>query len=443
MAAACPPGPKGSWLGGNLPQFRRDRLAFFSRCAHEYGDFVSLRFGPRRIILVSDPAAIEEVLVTHNQNYIKHFALRFNMMVLGKGLLTSEGDFWLRQRRLAQPAFQKQRIVSFGNVMVEYGQRMLDTWQPGRTVDVLTEMMEVTLRIAAKVLFDADAARAAHEVGEAVHTAQECFINRFNSSLPVPLYVPTPRNLRFRAAVRRLDSVIYGFIKQRRSSGADKDDLLSRLLHAQEEDGSGRMTDQQLRDEAMTLFLAGHETTALTLAWAWYALATHPQEETKLVAEVQDVLAGRPPSVADWPRLRHTERIVQEAMRLYPPAYVIGREALADCTLGGYPVPAGRTILMSQWVVHRDPRWWDRAEEFRPDRWIDGPAGLPKYAYFPFGGGPRLCIGNTFAMMETVLLLAAIAQRYRFTLQPGHAVVPWPTFTLRPRNGIRAVLTPR
>jgi cytochrome P450 len=436
------PGPKGSWFVGNLPEFRRDRLAFFAACAREYGDHVALRFGPRRILLLSDPAGIEDVLVTRNHNFIKHFALRFNSLVLGKGLLTSEGDFWLRQRRLAQPAFQRQRIASYGDVMVEFTQRMLDAWQPGRTVDVLAEMMEVTLRIAAKVLFDADAASEAHAVGEALHVAQECFIQRFNSAWAIPLIVPTPQNLRLRRAVRRLDEVVYGFIRQRRACPGCKDDLLSRLLSAQEEDGSGRMTDKQLRDEAMTLFLAGHETTALTLAWTWYALATNPAEEEKLVAEVREVVGDRVPGLADLSRLKHTERIVMETMRLYPPAYVIGREALSDFTIGGYLVPAGHTVMMSQWVVHRDPRWWDRADEFRPDRWMDT-TRLPKFAYFPFGGGPRLCIGNTFAMMETVLMLAAIAQRYRFTLLPGHVVEPWPTFTLRPRNGIKAVLTPR
>jgi cytochrome P450 len=443
MAVALrPPGPKGTWLAGNLPAFRRGRLDFLTHCAREYGDFVSLRFGPRRIILVSDPAAIEQVLVTDNHNYIKHFALRFNPIVLGKGLLTSEGDFWLRQRRMIQPAFQRQRIAGYGDVMVDYAQRMLEGWQPGQAVDVQTEMMALTLRIAAKVMFDADVTGEARAVGEALHVAMDCFTARFNATIPLPSNWPTPRNLRLWKAARRLDEIIYGFIKQRQSSAVPRDDLLSRLLRAREEDGS-RMTDQQVRDEAMTLFLAGHETTALTLAWTWYVLATNPAEEEKLVAEVRSVLGDRPPTVADLPRLQHTERIIQEAMRLYPPAYIFGREALTDTMVGDYPVPRGRTILMSQWVVHRDPRFWPRADEFVPDRWIDGPAGLPKYAYFPFGGGPRLCIGNTFAMMETVLVLAAIAQRYRFTLVEGHPVVPWPTFTLRPQNGIKAVLARR
>jgi cytochrome P450 len=443
MAVALrPPGPKGTWLAGNLPDFRRDRLDFLLRCAREFGDFVSLRFGPRRIILLSHPEAIEEVLVTQNANFIKHFALRFNPLVLGNGLLTSEGNFWLRQRRLIQPVFSKQRIASYAEVMVDYTRRMLDQWQPGQDVDVLAEMTQLTLAIAAKVMFDADVEGEARDVGTALTVAMECFTHRFNATIPIPSSWPTPRNFRFWKAVRTLDKIIYRFIDQRRGRGADRHDLLSLLLQAREENG-GRMTDKQLRDEAMTLFLAGHETTALTLAWTWYALASHPEEEAKLAAEVHSVLGDRPPSVVDLPRLRHVERVVLESMRLYPPAYMFGREARADCLIGDYPVPRGMTILMSQWVVHRDPRFWVRPDEFLPDRWIDGPAGLPKYAYFPFGGGPRQCIGNTFALLETSLVLAAIAQRYRFTVAKGQKVVPWPTFTLRPQNEIKAVLERR
>jgi cytochrome P450 len=273
---------------------------------------------------------------------------------------------------------------------------------------------------------------------------QANFIARFNSLLPPPIWLPTPNNLRLKRAVRRLDEILYGFIRQRRQSGVDRGDLLSLLLHARDEDDGSRMTDRQLRDEAMTLFLAGHETTALTLAWAWYLLAGHPEAEERLLAEAQEVLNGRPPTVADLPRLRYTEGVVLEALRLYPPAYVVGREAIDDCEIGGYRVPASTTLLMSQWVVHRDARHFEQPEAFRPERWAgDLAQRLPKYAYFPFGGGPRLCIGNTFAMMETVLVLATIAPRFRFTLLPEPAVVPWPTFTLRPKHGIPAVLTPR
>jgi cytochrome P450 len=442
--APLPPGPRGHWITGNLPEFRQGRLDFLTRCAREHGDVVALRFGPRRVYLVVHPDAIEEVLATHSRHFIKHFALRLNPRVLGKGLLTSEGDFWLRQRRLIQPAFVRRRISAYGPDMVACTERVLAGWQAGETRDVLTEMMRLTLAIAAKTLFDAEADDDASAVGTALRVLQENFLIRFSSLLPVPMWLPTPTNLRLRRAVRRLDEIIYRFIRRRRQGGKEGSDLLSILLHARDEEDKSGMTDRQLRDEAMTLFLAGHETTALTLSWAWHLLATHPEAEERLAAEVRQVLGGRPPAVGDLPRLKYAEGVVLEALRLYPPAYTIGREALAECVIGGYRVPRGTTILMSQWVVQRDPRWFDKPAAFRPERWAgDLAQRLPRYAYFPFGGGPRLCIGNTFAMMETVLVLATITPRFRFTAVPSHPVVPWPTFTLRPRYGIPAVVTPR
>jgi cytochrome P450 len=443
-AATRPPGPQGTWLGGNLPEFRRAKLDFLTQCARTYGDVVALRLGPHRLFLVSHPDLIEEVLVVHGRHFRKHFALRLNPLVLGQGLLTSEGDFWLRQRRLVQPAFAKGRIAAYAADMVAATRRLLDGWAAGETRDVPSEMMRVTLEIAAKTLFDAEVGGAAEEIGAALELLQRHFLQRFNSLVPLPLWLPTPGNLRMRRAVRRLDEVLYRFIRERRQAGGDRGDLLSILLHARDEDDKTGMTDKQVRDEAMTLFLAGHETTALALSWAWYLLATHPAAEAALADEVRAVLGGRPATVADLPRLRTTEHVVLEAMRLYPPAYVIGREATAEVIIGGYRVPRGRTVLMSQWVVHRDPRFFERPEEFLPQRWADDLAArLPKYAYFPFGGGPRVCIGNTFALMEAVLILATVAQRYRFTLKPGCTVTPWPTFTLRPLPGIPTVLTPR
>jgi cytochrome P450 len=443
-AVKFPPGPKGTWLGGHLGLYKSGRLNFFTRCAREYGDVVSLRFGYRRIFLVSHPDIIESIVLTNSRNFIKHFALRLNPLVLGKGLLTSESDFWLRQRRLIQPAFGRQRIAAYGGDMVAAARRVLDSWKPGEQRDILTEMMRLTLDIAARTLFGADVSSEAGAISQALQVLQDTFLVRFNSIMPLPTYIPTPRNLRLRRAVRQLDAIVYDMIRKRRQSNEERGDLLSILLHARDEDDGSRMTDRQLRDEAMTLFLAGHETTALALSWTWALLAQNPMAEEALLAEVQTVLNGRLPTVEDWPKLRFTEYVVTEAMRLYPPAYVIGREALADCDIGGYPARRGTTALMSQWVVHRDPRFFDKPDEFRPERWADGLAQrLPKYAYFPFGGGPRLCIGNTFAMMETTLVLATIAQRYRFTLAPGHQVAVQPTFTLRPLHGIQAILTPR
>jgi cytochrome P450 len=443
-ATRYPPGPRGHFLSGNLPEFRRNRLDFLTRCARDYGDIVSIRLGPRRIFLLSHPDLIEYPIVTGNQHFIKHWALRLNPLVLGNGLLTSSGPFWLRQRRLMQPAFQRSRIATYVPVMAAHTQQMLASWQAGQTCDILTEMMRLTLAIAAKTLFDAEATGQAAEVSAALGVLQEAFRRKFNSILPVPVYIPTPGNLRLRRAVRRLDEIIYGFIQQRRQSSTAKGDLLSLLLHARDEQDHTGMTDKQLRDEAMTLFLAGHETTALTLAWSWYLLSQNPEAETRLAAEVQEVLGGRSPGADDLSRLVYTEKVVREAMRLYPPVYVFGREASHECEIGGYQVPAGHTLMMSQWVVHRDPRFWERPEQFEPERWTDElERRLPKFAYFPFGGGPRLCIGETFAMMETVLILASIAQQFRFTIQPGQPVVPTPIFTLRPQPGIPAILTRR
>jgi cytochrome P450 len=443
MTKTLPPGPKGTFLGGHLARFREGRLDFLTRCARDYGDFVSLRLGPRRVVLVSDPDAIEHVLVTAARQVIKHFALRFNPVVLGNGLLTSDGDFWLRQRRLAQPAFHRPRVAGYAAVMVEHTERLLADWRAGRECDVTADMSRLTLGIAAETLFGADAGDAG-KVRAALEVAQQAFLRRFNRLVPVPWYVPTPANLRFLRAVRQLDDVVYGFIRRRRAADEGRGDLLSLLLHARDEDDGGQMTDKQLRDEAMTLFLAGHETTALALAWTWYLLARHPQAEERLAAEAREVLGDRPATADDMPRLAFAVAVVQESMRLYPPAYLLGRETLGELELGGYRLPRGTTVFMSQWVVQRDPRWFDRPDEFVPERWLGGLAKrLPKFAYFPFGGGPRLCIGNTFAQMELVLVVATLARAYRFTLADAAPVEPLPTFTLRPARPIRAVLVPR
>jgi cytochrome P450 len=429
---SIPPGPRGHFLSGNLPEMRRDVLGFYLRCAREYGDCASLRFGLRRIFLLSHPDLIDQVL--HSRNFTKHFALRMNRLLLGDGLLTSDGDHWLRQRRLIQPPFLRDRIASYAPDMVALTLRHLDGWRDGEVRDVHAEMRRLTLAIAAKALFGADVTGEAEAVGQALQDAMGTFNRRLFRVFRIPERVPTPGNLRIRRAIGRLDAVLYGIIGRRRAEGGDRD-LISILLAARDE-GGGRMTDRQLRDEAMTLFLAGHETTALALAWGWYALSQHPEVVEELSAELRRVLDGRPPTVADLPRLRYTEMVVQEVMRLYPPAHVIGRQAIGPCTVSGYPVGAGATLLMSQWVVHRDGRFFDDPERFHPARWADGLAQrLPRCAYFPFGGGPRVCIGNTFAMMELVLVLAAIAQRFRFTLV-GPPIRPRPQFTLQPERPI-------
>jgi len=443
MDGSWPPGPRGSWLQGNLAAFCRDRLQFLTDCAR-HGDVVYVRFGPRRVFLLNHPDLIEQVLVGHGRDFIKHFALRLNPLVFGKGLLTSEGDFWLRQRRLIQPAFSRQQLATYAPAMLAAAQRMMASWKTGETRDISADMMRLTLAIAAQTLFGADVESDAAQIGHALQMLQKDFDTRTNRLLTLPVWVPTPYNLRHRRVVRRLDEIIYRFIRQRRSEGGQKNDLLSLLLNARDEDDGTRMTDKQVRDEAMTLFLAGHETTALALSWTWYLLARNPEAAEKLRAEVDHVIGERPPCAADVPALSFTEKILLESMRVLPPVYILGREVTQDCTIGGYRVPRGFTLLMSQWVVQRDPRFFDDPDKFCPERWTDDfIRRLPKFAYFPFGGGPRLCIGNTFAMMEMVLILAAIAQRFHFTLAPGQEVTPWPTFTLRPRNGISAVVQER
>lgn len=442
--AAYPPSPPRHWLWGHVPAFVRNRLEFLRAAAHQYGGVVALRLAFRNVWLISDPEIIEAVLVTQARQVRKHFALRINPIVLGKGLLTSEGDFWLRQRRLAQPAFQRPQIMRYVPTFVDHALAMLANWKPGETRDMLPEMMALTMAITSKTLFGAVADDCAHRVRTALQVTQEEFVRRIPRPVQIPMWVPTPGNRRLRQAVRDLDEIVYGFIRNRRASGEQHDDLLSRLLLARDEADQTGMTDQQLRDECLTIFLAGQETTALALTWSWLLLAQHPQAAERVYAEVDRVLNGRTPTADDLPELIEVERALHESMRLYPPAYLVGRETLTDIDLGGYRCPRGTTLLISPWVVHRDPRFFDEPEAFRPERWgNDHEHPLPKYAYFPFGGGPRICIGNTFAMIEMTLILAMIAQRFRFTLGPGQSITASPQFTLRPIPGVMATIARR
>ncbi len=441
---ALPPGPKGTLVGGSLGDFNTHRLDFFLRVAREYGDLASFRFGPRRMFLASHPDLIERVLVTDAKHYVKHFGARMYKPVLGNGLVTSEGDFWLRQRRLAQPAFLKARVLSYAPVMSELTRTMLARWRPGQAVNVHAEFSHLTSAIALKTLFGLDDAGDREEFVGSLRLAFDLLSERFGDIVQIPLWVPTPRNRRTKRAIAHLYRVVDGFIAQGRARKEPGDDLLSRLVAARDDDGSG-MTDPQLREEAMTLYLAGHETTALTLTWSWYLLATHPAAEAKLVDEWRRVLGGRSPTPDDLPNLPYTDAVLTEAMRVYPPVYLIGREATRDLELGGYRVRKGTTIFMSQWVSHRDPRYFGPdPEAFRPERWLDGLAKrIPKYAYYPFGGGPRVCIGNTFALMEAAIMLATVGQRYRFTLDPDAVIETSPQITLLPTYGIPATLALR
>jgi cytochrome P450 len=386
---------------------------------------------------------MEQVLVTDARYYVKHFGARAYKPVLGNGLVTSEGDFWLRQRRLAQPAFLRNRLAGYAPIMVALTQKMLAEWQDGRWVDVHAEMNRLTGAIALKTLFDLDGGAERDAYAETLREAFYLLSARFGRLLRAPDWLPTPKNLRLRRALVRLRGMVDEFIRQCRARKGPGQDLMSLLINARDEDGS-QMTETQLRDEAMTLYLAGHETTALTLSWTWYVLSQHPRVEEKLAAEWSSVLGRRVPTWDDLPQLTYTEHVITETMRLYPPVYVIGREPVEDRPLGDYVIRRGTTVFMSQWVTHRDGRFYEAPLEFRPERWAEGLAKrLPKYAYFPFGGGPRVCIGNGFAMVEAVLLLATMGQQYRFTLEPEPAVSFDLGITLLPHNGIPAVLRRR
>jgi cytochrome P450 len=437
-----PPGPSPRSRSGSFKNYSRDPLAFLPTLAREYGDIVTMRFYKFRVYYVNHPDYIEEVLVNQARKFIKGRILRANKGLFGNGLLTSEGDFWLRQRRLAQPAFHRARIAAYAETMVQFTERMLEGWRHGETLDVHAEMMRLTMQIVAKTLFDADVDADAQEVGRALEAIME-HNSDFRRLILTPSWLPTLRNIRAALATRRLNKIIYRIIGQRRSAGHDAGDLLSMLLHAQDEDGS-RMTDRQLRDEVITLFLAGHETTALALSWTWWLLAQHPQAEAKLHAELDAVLGGRTTTLEDLPKLRYLDHIIAESMRLYPPAWGMARLTIEDAHIGGYTIRKGCGVSLSQWVVHRDPRWYESPDDFQPERWEgDLLKRLPRFAYFPFGGGPRQCVGNTFAIMETALILATIAQKFRLRLVPGHTVAPIASITLRPRHGIRITLEKR
>ncbi len=441
-----PPGPKPRFPGANLLALRRDTLSFLRGLAATYGDLVHFEVGKQHYFLINDPDVIRDVLVTDYRNFQKGRGLEIAKRLLGEGLLTSEGEFHRRQRRLAQPAFHRQRIAAYGAVMTARAQRLATEWQDGTRLDVSQEMMRLTLGIVAKTLFNTDIEAEAQEIGEAVSEALHHMEFAMWPFAPLLERLNPAINRRFERTRARLDTTIYRMIREHRADSEDRGDLLSMLLMAQDElgDGGGSMTDEQLRDEAMTLFLAGHETTANALTWTWYLLSQHPEVERRLHAELDDVLAGRMPTEADVANLSYTRRVLAESMRRYPPAWVIGRRVLADYRIGEYTLPAGSICMISQYVTHHDPRWYPDPFRFDPERWTpEAQEQRPKFAYYPFGSGPRVCIGEGFAWMEGILLLATLAQRWRLRLVPEHRVEMQPVVTLRPRYGMQMTLERR
>jgi cytochrome P450 len=424
-----------------MPLATREPLEVFSRWARVYGDIFYYRAGWIHVYFLNHPDFIEQVLIRNPENFRKDRVVQNSRWFLGRGLLTNEGESWKRQRRLSQPAFHKERIASYAETMTDSAEQMLANWRSGERLDAHQEMMQITLRIVVRALFGS-------EVDETNISRSLNVIMRNVSGVrmifpPLLRHLPLPRMMELRRAVNQLDRAVLDIISQRRRKKQDSGDLLSMLLAARDEDG-GEMDDTQLRDEIMTFLIAGHETTALALTWSWYLLSSHTEAEQRLHEEVDRVLAGRVPMISDLPSLDYTEAVVKEALRLFPPAWTQARTAINDFELGGYLIPAGSDVVMSQWIMHRDGRFFSDPERFDPDRWsTNRSTNLPRFAYFPFGGGPRQCIGASFAMMEAVLLLATIARKFRLRMLDGSQVTPVPSLTLRPRQSVRMEVTAR
>ena len=440
----APPRSTEGFFGLSINAFRRDPLGFLCRIAREQGDVVEIGRPPLSLYFVGHPDGVQRVLVDNNKNYDKktrgYDTLR---LFLGKGLLTSEGDFWRRQRRIAQPAFHRQRIAGFAQTMVDHTQDMLQGWHGRERVDMEAEMTALTLRIVAKTLLSAEVTDAGSQVGTSVSELNRFAREQMMNPLAIPASWPTRRNRRFRSYANSLDEVVLGIIAQRRTEGRGGDDLLGMLMEATDVETGEHMSDQQLRDEAMTIFLAGHETTANALAWTFYLLSLHPDVQRAVRSELAEVVGSAPPTLEDLPRLELLGRVVKETMRLYPPAWSIGRRTVESDDIGGYRLRDKALVILSPFVTHRHPEFWPNPEGFDPDRFLPAAEkSRPRYAYFPFGGGPRQCIGNNFALMEAQLIVGAVIQRFSPCLVPGHPVVPEPLITLRPKYGMPMTLRP-
>jgi cytochrome P450 len=447
-----PEGLPGHFLLGNIPEIRRDPLKFLEELVRQRGDVSRFRFMWLEGYLVNHPDYIRRILVDNHRNYNKqNLANQMLRPVLGNGLLLSEGEFWLRQRRLIQPSFHKQRIQGFGEIMARATADMMQRWaglDPEKPLDMDREMMRLTLTIVGMALFSLDLSGESETVGKSFSYINQFISERARTVLVPPLGLPTPANRRFHKARRQLVEVVQEIITERRAAihrdQGGGDDLLAMLLEARDEETGEGMTDQQIQDEVMTLLLAGHETTANALTWTWYLLSQNPEAEQKLHAELDEVLEGKMPGMADLGRLRYTQMVVKEALRLYPPAWILSRNAVEADTLGDFYVPAGTVVDVSPYLMHRHPGFWDEPLRFDPERFTPERAEKrPQYAYFPFGGGPRLCIGRDFAIVEAQIILAAAASRFQMRLAPGHPVGIDPLITLRPLGGMPMLVRPR
>lgn len=460
-----PPGPTGLPLIGSLFDYMSDQLDFVEEIARRHGDVARFRLGAWDVVLVSHPSDIERVLIRDHERFVKSRGTARLKVVLGEGLLTSEGEVHLRRRRQVQPAFHRRLLKRHGKVMVRRARALEDRWSPGASMDLAAEMRALALGIAGECFFGAELESDIEEIGEALDTLVGMYPRLVIPFSEILERLPLPATLRFRRARERLDAVVYHLIDDARARMGDRvgpeDDFRARaregaraeagekerpnaLATLLEAEGKDALDREEIRDEVITLLLAGHETTANALSWTFYLLARNPGAEAALHREVDEVLDGRPPTVADLPRLETARRILAEALRLYPPAWLIGRRAVRDWEVGGYPVPEGSMVFLSQWVVHRDSRWWPEPERFDPDRWEpEREEARPRFAYFPFGGGRRLCIGEGFAWMEGILVLATLARRWRPRLARDRAIGPSAWVTLRPEGGVPVVMERR
>ena len=440
--STLPPGPKTKIPLGHLFSFRRDSIGFLKKIAGEYGDIVHFKIGPIRIVLLNHPDLIKEVLTTQHRNFVKGRPLEMAKELLGEGLLTSEGDFHKRQSRLIQPAFHRNMIESYVPALTKCVTQLMNGWEENIKVDIKEEMTNMSIAIAGKTLFGSDTQQEAEEINQALDTATSLF-----GRIPLPfseflLKLPLPGTLRFNRAKARLDKTIYRMIDERRRNRVEKGDLLSLLIGSQDEESDeGRMSDQQVRDEAITLFLTAFDTTSTALTWTWYLLSQNPEAEAELHEELDRVLNGRLPMVHDIAQLKYTRMVFGESMRLYPPSYVIPRQAVEDFPINKYIVPGGSIILLSPYLIHHDPRFHPNPEKFDPHAWDEHSHSLnSKYEYFPFSRGPRSCIGEPFAWMQGILVLATIAQFWHMKLVPGHPVELLPLINLRPKHGMMMTL---
>jgi cytochrome P450 len=440
LKAGRPPGPDFWRMLKPLWRIRRDRITPIQKLMHRYGDISTVQIGPMRFFFLNHPEIIQECLVTRHRDFHKDRGYAFLRHLLGNGLLVSEEDFHLRQRRMIQPAFHRKRLAGYGQAMIDFAGEVRDGWEDGEERDVYRDMMQLALVIVGRALFTAEVKENAKMVADAldyIMAYEEIFFTPWG---PLAIRLPLPSTRKFHGWIGKLDEVIYRLIDEHKSSG-DTGDVLSMLLAAQDEDDGSRMSDKQIRDEAITIFAAGHETTAIALTWTWYALSQNPEVEAKLHEELDQVLGGRAPRPEDYPQLQYTRRVFAESMRMFPPAYMMGREAVRETELGGYKIPKYSQVVVSPFITQRDPRFYPDPLRFDPDRFLpEAESARHKFAYFPFGGGKRLCVGEGFAWMEGVLVLATLAQQWKLRLKPGFEIGFDPRVTLRPKGGMPMTL---